>query len=140
MRDIINIIRRMWREFCCIFLLTFLIYSSYIWFAETPEEPYRAWLLFATNIAELFLLMRLILSLWRLKWKKAAAKGAQRLFSAISKMLSFFFDNYISKWFVTKDTKNLISGSSKITLDQISFDKKPRTPASLRTRQACAPA
>jgi len=124
MRDIINIIRRTWREICCIFLLTFLIYSSYVWYADPPEISYRAWLLLATNIAELILLTRLIVRLWQLKWKRAAARGAQKLFAAVSRLMSSFFDRYLSKWFGTKNTKNLISGSTKITLDQIVFEKK----------------
>lgn len=126
MRDIIENIRRLWREICCIFLLTYLIYSFYIWHRETPEDQYAAWLLLATNLIELALLFRLIIDLWRLKWKKLFARGTQKLLGALTRFISAFFDKYIAKWLGPRRPQNIISGNSRITLDTITFEQKPQ--------------
>lgn len=126
MKNIIEALRRLWREICCVFLLTFLIYSFYIWHRETPEDLYAAWLLLATNLLELALLFRLIISLWKRKWKKHFARGTQRLLSALTRFISAFFDKYIAKWLGQRRPQNIISGSSRITLDTITFEPKPQ--------------
>ena len=126
MKNIIDTIRRLWREICCVFLLTFLIYSFFIWHRETPEDQYAAWLLLSTNLLELALLFRLIISLWRRKWKKHFARGTQRLLSALTRFISAFFDKYIAKWLGHRRPQNIISGSSRITLDTIAFEPKPQ--------------
>ena len=126
MKNIIDTIRGIRREICCVFLLTFLIYSFYIWHRETPEDQYAAWLLLATNLLELALLFRLIIDLWRLKWKKLFARGTQKLLGVLTRFISSFFDKYIAKWFGYRRPQNIISGSSRITLDTITFEPKPQ--------------
>ncbi len=110
-------IKKIWREaLLCLFLGSF-VYLMYIFATARPEGSTAQSLMVLGILASAAVSVLLIYSLWRAKWKQAAAKALQKIFVKLQR----FFDRMAIRLGFSRK-KTVLRGKTTVIFDK--YDRK----------------
>jgi len=121
MKFIINF----WRETLCTLSFSVFFYFTVITVKNPPKTSFGRFIIIVLALAAFTAFAWLLRELWRIKWKKRFARGAQ---GVIEKLTAFFMrltEKILQKYNIGgKRGKNVLSGNTKVTFDSDIFENK----------------
>ena len=117
-----------WRELLLLTLSVAFVLQMYLFAEKRPESSLMQSLALLSIIAEAVGIFLLFRSLWRRKWRRSFAKGMQRVFGRLQKVLERFAD----KLGINKSKNRVLEGKTTIRFDKSYGERESVKPRAVR--------